>query len=142
MNWQKKQKKTCNTRKFTFTTYTQSAAKQKFRNSSTNCDVVASERVQKHTTLTHTSSVGHWADSGLGFAEPRLSFCSGQTPEVASLPLYWRLHLHSNTETGRTVSKRENILQHSHVLPTQNTKNLLPYVSCCRIIQSVTLGRL
>lgn len=60
----------------------------------------------KTMTLTHTSSVGHWADSGLGFAEPRLSFCSEQTPEVASLPLYWRLHLHSNTETGRTVSKR------------------------------------
>lgn len=96
----------------------------------------------KTMTLTHTSSVGHWADSGLGFAEPRLSFCSGQTPEVASLPLYWRLHLHSNTETGRRVSKRENIFQHSHVHPNQSTKNLLPYVSCCHILQSVTLGRL
>lgn len=41
MNWQKKP---CNTRKFTFTTYT---AKQIFRNSSTNCDVVVAERVQK-----------------------------------------------------------------------------------------------
>lgn len=49
-------------------------------------------------TLTHTSSVGRWADSGLGFAEPGLSSCSGQTPEVASLPLYWQLRL---TETER-----------------------------------------
>lgn len=35
-------------------------------------------------TLTHTNSAGRWADSGLGFAEPGLSSCSGQTPEVAS----------------------------------------------------------
>lgn len=52
-------------------------------------------------TLTHTSSVGHWADNGSDFAEPRLSSCSGQTPEVASLPLCWRLHL--NTDTGEQM---------------------------------------
>lgn len=54
----------------------------------------------KLVTLTHTSSVGHWADSGLDFAEPALSSCSGQTPEVAALPPYWQLHLRE-TETQR-----------------------------------------
>ena len=56
-------------------------------------------------TLTHTSSVGRWADSGLDFAEPGLSSCSGQTPEVASLPLYWRLHLNRERDTGRTIAE-------------------------------------
>lgn len=79
----------------------------------------------KTMTLTHTSSVGHWADSGLGFAEPRLSFCSGQTPEVASLPLYWRLHLHSNTETGRTVSKR-TFFSTATSFPTKTQRTFCP----------------
>lgn len=54
--------------------------------------------------LTHTSSVGHWADSGSNFAEPRPSSCSRQTPEVASSPLCWRLHLNRRTcgkQTGK-----------------------------------------
>lgn len=53
---------------------------------------------QRHcaVTLTHTRSAGRWADSGLDYAEPGLSFCWGQTPEVASLPLYWPLHLRAD----------------------------------------------
>lgn len=86
--------------------------------------------------------MGHWADSGLGFDEPRLSFCSGQTPEVASLPLYWRLHLHSNTETGRRVSKR-TFFSTATSFPTKHKetfalRELLPHYPVCDTRKIIT----